>query len=297
MFINQNDDFYSMFKWYGKLGILLVLFAEINFVLKIEPFARWYFPIIWFGYIFIIDAINYKISKKSLLMTDKKHFFIMLILSTFFWITFEIINQYISNWQYNTVDVFKSNIEKGLFALLSFSTVLPAIFETYFLIQNTNLFNHRKLKHKHNITKRFLHIMYLIGIICLISPIIFPKFTFPLVWASFFFLLDPINYLHKKPSIISHLKDRNLKIPLSLMLAGLITGFFWEFWNYYAIPKWFYNIPYVSFFKIFEMPILGYLGYLPFALELYAMYYFFTQTLHDEEIKIFKLIKNKSSIN
>ena len=45
------------------------------------------------------------------------------------------------------------------------------------------------------------------------------------------------------------------------------------------------------------MPILGYLGYLPFALELYAMYYFFTQTLHDEEIKIFKLIKNKSSIN
>ena len=76
-----------------------------------------------------------------------------------------------------------------------------------------------------------------------------------------------------------------------------MLGFLWEFWNYYAIPKWTYDIPFVGFFKIFEMPILGYLGYLPFALELYAMYYFFTQTLHDEEIKIFKLIKNKSSIN
>src|SRR3989338_791392 len=283
-----------MFKWYGKLGILMILFAQINFVFKIEPFARWYFPIIWFGYIFVLDSINYKISNKSLLMKDRRHFYIMLVLSLFFWILFEIINQFISNWTYNTFNIFKSTIEKGIFGLISFSTVLPAIFETYYLIKNTHLFNHAKLKHKHKITRRFLHIMYILGIICLITPIIFPNFAFPLVWASFFFILDPINYLHKKPSIIMHLKDRNLKIPLSLVLAGITTGFFWEFWNYWAVPKWFYNIPYVGFFKIFEMPALGYLGYLPFALELYAMYYFFTGTLHDEEIKIYKIIKNST---
>ena len=101
-----------------------------------------------------------------------------------------------------------------------------------------------------------------------------PKYAFPLVWLAFFFILDPINYLHKQPSVIKHLKDRKLTIPLSLLLAGIIMGFFWEFWNYWAIPKWTYNVPFVGFFKIFEMPLLGYLGYFPFAFELYAMYFF-----------------------
>jgi hypothetical protein len=30
----------------------------------------------------------------------------------------------------------------------------------------------------------------------------------------------------------------------------------------------------VSFLHVFEMPLLGYLGYLPFALELCALYHF-----------------------
>jgi len=72
---------------------------------------------------------------------------------------------------------------------------------------------------------------------------------------------------------------------LSLLAAGLMCGFFWEFWNYWAITKWYYNVPYVGFFKIFEMPILGYLGYLPFALELYAMYWFTRSLfLHKEHL-------------
>jgi hypothetical protein len=47
-------------------------------------------------------------------------------------------------------------------------------------------------------------------------------------------------------------------------------------WNFYSYPKWIYHIPYVDFWHIFEMPILGYGGYLPFALELYALYHFIT---------------------
>jgi hypothetical protein len=38
-------------------------------------------------------------------------------------------------------------------------------------------------------------------------------------------------------------------------------------WNYYSQAKWIYTVPYVNRFKIFEMPILGYAGYLPFGLE------------------------------
>jgi hypothetical protein len=37
-------------------------------------------------------------------------------------------------------------------------------------------------------------------------------------------------------------------------------------WNYYSYAKWIYTIPYVQRFEIFEMPLLGYAGYLPFGL-------------------------------
>jgi hypothetical protein len=54
----------------------------------------------------------------------------------------------------------------------------------------------------------------------------------------------------------------------------LICGFFWEFWNFYSYPKWVYHVPYLGFLHVFEMPLLGYGGYLPFSLELFAIYQF-----------------------
>ncbi len=36
------------------------------------------------------------------------------------------------------------------------------------------------------------------------------------------------------------------------------------------MPKWVYDVPFVGSLKLFEMPILGYGGYLPFALEVFA---------------------------
>ncbi|MBI2499614.1 hypothetical protein HYV88_05210 [Candidatus Woesearchaeota archaeon] len=265
-----------MFKWYGLVGILIIVLMEINFFFKIQPFASWYFPIIWIGYILVLDAINKKISGKSLISDNKNNFFGILIISALFWWVFEFTNLSVHNWGY--IGIMGDLRLRNLFGLLSFATVLPAFFETYELIRNIHLFDKLKLKKKHDITKRFLHTMMVIGIIFFILPLLFPKLAFPLVWLSFYFILDPINYLHKQPSIIKHIKDRNLAIPLSLLLAGIIMGFFWEFWNFYALPKWTYNIPFVSFFKIFEMPLLGYLGYFPFAFELYVMY-FFVQSL------------------
>jgi len=54
-------------------------------------------------------------------------------------------------------------------------------------------------------------------------------------------------------------------------LAGLICGFFWELWNYGSAARWHYSIPYVQRFHIFEMPLVGYAGYLPFGVECAVM--------------------------
>lgn len=261
-----------MFKWYGFLGILMILFVEVNFFLKIQPFANWYFPIIWFGYILLIDSIVHKLRKNSLITNRPYQLLGIFIISAMFWWVFEFTNISLNNWQYKGLGGLDTWV--NLFGTLSFSTVLPAFFETVELIRAIHLFDKKKLKKKHNITKKSLHTVIILGVVFLVLHMILPQIAFPLIWLSFFFILDPINYLHKQPSIIGHLKDRQLVVPLSLLLAGIIMGFFWEFWNYWAIPKWTYNVPYAGFFKIFEMPILGYLGYFPFAFELYAMYWF-----------------------
>ena len=58
----------------------------------------------------------------------------------------------------------------------------------------------------------------------------------------------------------------------SLLASGLLCGFLWEFWNYWALSKWTYTVPYFGNIKIFEMPVLGFLGFPPFAVECWAIY-------------------------
>jgi hypothetical protein len=42
-------------------------------------------------------------------------------------------------------------------------------------------------------------------------------------------------------------------------------------WNYFSLARWTYTIPFVQRFHLFEMPIVGYGGYLPFGLECLAV--------------------------
>jgi hypothetical protein len=261
-----------MFRKYGLIGILIIIAVEINFFLKIQPFANWYFPLVWFGYILTVDAVVYKLRGNSLIKNNFSQILGMFLISMLFWWIFEIANISIRNWNYSGLEGLSN--QKNLFGALSFSTILPALFETFELIKSIRLFDKKKFHKKYKITKRFLHFMILAGAIFFITPALLPKFAFPLIWLSIFFVLDPINYLHKQPSIVGHMKDGKLATPLSLLLSGIILGFLWEFWNYWAIPKWTYDIPFLGFFKIFEMPVLGYLGYFPFSFELYAMYWF-----------------------
>jgi hypothetical protein len=84
-------------------------------------------------------------------------------------------------------------------------------------------------------------------------------------------IFEPINHWTGRPHFLKKLRDGDWRIVLSLALGALICGFFWEMWNYYSFPKWVYHTPGTEFLRIFEMPLLGYGGYIPFALELYAL--------------------------
>jgi hypothetical protein len=58
---------------------------------------------------------------------------------------------------------------------------------------------------------------------------------------------------------------------VALLAAGFLCGGLWEAWNLGARTKWIYSVPFFDELKLGEMPVLGFLGFPPFALECYAM--------------------------
>jgi hypothetical protein len=99
-----------------------------------------------------------------------------------------------------------------------------------------------------------------------VSPAI-ARYTAAPVFLGFIFLLDPIN---KRLGEETLTRDRTI----NLMLGGLLSGVLWEFWNYWSRAKWIYTVPIMQHWKLFEMPLPGYLGFPPFAVECFTMYVF-----------------------
>ncbi len=102
--------------------------------------------------------------------------------------------------------------------------------------------------------------------------VLFPGQAFPLAWISLVFVVDPINALRGRRSLIAQIAGGRWDTIVCLFLAGITCGFFWEMWNFWSVPSWEYHVPYVGFGHVFAMPILGYGGYFPFALEIYALW-------------------------
>ena len=99
---------------------------------------------------------------------------------------------------------------------------------------------------------------------------LFPNQTFPLIWIAPFLIIEPILYAGGMPSLLRQIEKGSWALTCSIMIGTLFTGFFWEMWNFYSLPKWYYTIPYGGFWKVFEMPILGYGGYPFFGLVVFS---------------------------
>jgi hypothetical protein len=103
----------------------------------------------------------------------------------------------------------------------------------------------------------------------LAAPFVAPESVRPYlaapVWLGFIVLLDPVNRRLGGEALT---RERTI----NLMAGGLLCGILWEFWNYWAGAKWIYTVPIMQNLKIFEMPLPGYFGFPPFALECFTMY-------------------------
>jgi hypothetical protein len=265
-----------MFKTYGILGLLLIVFGEVTIFFKIFPFTFWFTPIVWFGYIFVVDAIVYKLRGNSLLMNSPKKFILLFPFSAVFWWIFEFINGFTKSQGWYYVNLPQPTTVALIMGTLSFATILPAVFETWHLVQTFNLFKRMDIRRKLSANKLLVNVFFVLGVLFFVFPFVLSSpWTWAFVWLGFIFLLDPILYLFgDEKSLLFQIRKHKFNTIISLFVAGYITGFFWEFWNYWAYTKWYYTVPILENIKIFEIPVVGFLAYGPFALELYVMYHF-----------------------
>lgn len=252
--------------WLGLL--LIIIFWYLNWALT-GLRTHWAFFPLWLGFALTVDALVFLRKGSSLFSRNKLAYIGLFFLSIPVWWLFELFNSLTQNWQYWGREHF-TDFEFFLYASLNFATVIPVVFGTSELISTF-------LKKQNNgwVIKdepKTGYIFILIGILMLVLLIIFPKVFYPLIWMIVFFIVEGINVLLKNKSITTSLSKGNWQPVFSLWIGCLICGFFWEMWNYFSYPKWIYDTPGVNFLHIFEMPLLGYLGYLPFSLELYSIY-------------------------
>ena len=255
---------------HGVWGLILIaILWPLNWFLPGLRTAYLFFPL-WLGYILAVDALVLARSGTSLLARSRRDFVLLFILSAPAWWLFEIINQRTHNWEYLGREHF-TDLEYFLLCSVSFSTVMPAVFETAELVYTFRWTTRLASGRPTGRSPRAPLMLFVTGALMLVSVWIWPRHCYPLVWLSVVFLLEPINLWLGRGHFLQHLRQGDWRIVVSLSLGALICGFFWELWNYYSWPKWIYHTPGAEFLHIFEMPLLGYGGYLPFAWELYAL--------------------------
>jgi hypothetical protein len=94
------------------------------------------------------------------------------------------------------------------------------------------------------------------------------------VWLAWPLLLDPLNRTLDRPSLLGDLEVGRRSRGLALLASGVLCGALWEGWNWLASARWSYTVPFLPQVKLYEMPVLGFLGFAPFALAVFALYQF-----------------------
>ena len=259
------------FPAHGWLGSAALVLAEVVMLRHVEPVATYFTPIAWSACILVIDAAVLAITGRSRLNDAPIVLVRMAVLSIPLWVIFEAYNLRLQNWTYVGVPAEKWRAFLGYG--WSFATITPAIFEVADLVQ---AILPPIASQPRRLSIAAENVMMVCGAACLILPLALPQriaaYCFALVWLGFILLLDPINRRLSLPSFIGDLSEGFWRRFIGFLFSGWICGWLWEFWNYWAAAKWHYTFPMFQNWKIFEMPAPGFIGFIPFALECFAMY-------------------------
>ncbi len=258
--------------WWGWAGVGLMVVAWIFAWTRFpwfESLQSFTFTPLWLGYILAVNALTLRRTGHCMLLDRIGYFLSLFLLSAAFWWFFEYLNRFVQNWYYVGGSELGA-IEYFWQATLPFSTVLPAVLGTIEYLESFPRLDEafRDLWPVQVSQKKPLAwAVLLIASAGLTGIAIWPQYLFPLVWMAPLLIITSLQVLAGEETVFSTLVDGDWRPIWLPAMAGLICGFFWELWNSGSFAHWEYDIPYVDRFQLFEMPLLGYAGYLPFGLE------------------------------
>jgi hypothetical protein len=265
---------------HGWLGLAIIVLAEVLLFAGQPVVGRWFTPIVWTGYILLVDAAVAQRTGRSYLTSERGELVYVALASVGCWWLFEWYDaprfwrggaeRVGLWWQYHNLEPDPWLRRVGYD--WSFATIFPALFLTAALLRAT-------LRRGLRVRPRrppaaLLNVSIALGVVGVVLPlVVVNEWLVPLVWTGFVLLLEPLNYRRGRPSWLAALAAGDASLLVALLASGAVCGVLWEFWNYWAATKWTYTVPLGGDVKVFEMPVVGYLGFLPFALECHAMYH------------------------
>ncbi len=236
----------------------------------------------WVAYLVTLDGLLALIAARrgrngasdgSPIRKRPRRFVLCFLVSVPIWLFFDWINfSFIHAWDYH--GLAENLVARWTGYFFAFGAICPAMFLTAEVIRQLGLDPKRGAV---LIIPGWLEIGFVaLGLALLALPFALrdPLGNFGL-WLALCFLLDPINRRLGAPSLIADWAAGRWGRTLSLMAAGFACGLLWEFWNYWAVAKWTYSLPFLGALeeiRYFEMPVLGLTGFLPFALECWIMF-------------------------
>jgi len=260
------------FPWWGWLGVVLTAVAWVlawNRFAWLENLQRHTFNPLWVGYILVINALTFRRSGRCMLKDRPGYLLTLFGLSAAFWWFFEYLNRFVQNWYYVGISEF-GRVEYFWYATPPFSTVLPAVLGTTewlstFLRLSLALQNVWPMRIKHATMLGWG--VLLCASAGLMGIGIWPDYLFPLLWVSPLLVIVSLQVVLGEKTIFSAVQRGDWRPIWIPALAALQCGVFWEMWNSKSLAHWEYAVPFVHHYQLFEMPLLGYAGYLPFGLE------------------------------
>jgi len=288
----QPVPFVKLPFWFW-IGLVLTLFFWWLMWTRVTVFGSlvyYAFTPMWWGFILLLDGLVYRRSGgNSFLASKPKTFVISAVVSVLGWCFFEYFDYFVlSNWYYPNghMQALSHATILALF-MLAYTTVWPAIFEWYTLLQT---FPSLAVRYSDG-PKLALpgSLLLWLGLALIVLTVFLPYPMFWAMWVGPLIVLSGVLIRKNIWSPFTSMAQGNWSSVLLVAISSLCNGFFWEMWNHgsesanpisHTVPLlptnpnfWIYDVPYVNVIHIFsEMPLLGYFGYLPFGILVWVFF-------------------------
>ena len=261
---------YPRWGWWGVALLALSWIVAWVPISGLEEARRLSFTPLWVGYTVAISAWVVKRGGRSLMIEQPGRFLALFPVSALFWYLFEYLNQFTGNWIYAGTGVTEREaLNWFLRSALPFSTVLPAVLTTrdWFATYPRVYAGLSAFAPLHASSPRRASIgAWLAGAAGLVAVAIWPNGLYAMLCAAPPLVIVAAQQFAGQRHLFTDVARGDWRAPWLAVLAALFCGFCWELWNVFSLARWTYHIPHAQVLHLFEMPLLGYAGYLPFGI-------------------------------